>query len=155
MSRCGFGYQNQLFRFRTDVMSEGSYWSSIRPPSQLHGCRRTASPAPPPLVGVSGEHNLTSRETPEGSLMSSRSIAIEVPWKAVRRPALVEKTPLTPVLSNDGLPSSEFEAGFQPRSGHLRLIWDDLHRLDGAPVCVLVVNTNRFSPVHDDSNQSS
>ena len=63
-----------------DVISEGSHWSSIRPPSRLHGCRRTASPALSSLVDVSGEYKFVSRETPEGSLTSSRSVAIEVPW---------------------------------------------------------------------------
>jgi len=67
-----------------------SHWSSIRPPSQLHGCRRTASPALPSLVGVvSGECSFASRETPEGSLTSSRSVVIEVPGKDVGRSALV------------------------------------------------------------------
>lgn len=59
-----------------DVMSEGSHWSSIRPPNQLHGCKRTASPALPSPLGTSGECNFASRETPEGSLTSSRSVAI-------------------------------------------------------------------------------
>lgn len=67
-----------------DVISEGPHWSSIRPPSRLHGCRRTASPALPLLVDVSGEYSFASRETPEGSLTSSCSVAIEVPCRRPR-----------------------------------------------------------------------
>jgi len=88
VSRRGRGCRNQLFRLRTVVISEVSHWSSIRPPSQLHGCRITASPTLPEPVDVSGEYNFASRETPEGSLTISRSDAIEVLWKAAKRLAL-------------------------------------------------------------------
>ena len=96
------------FQVKDGRDKRGSHWSSILPPSRLHGCRRTASPAPPSLSGVSGECSFTSRETPEGSLTSSRSVAIEVPQKAVKRSssALVGRRSATTTCWRIRTPSS-------------------------------------------------